>query len=658
MTFDIYYGGSQILDNGTMNTGNYGAFTFMHSGASSTAYVYIDNFYARNYRATEPAWGSFGSATYGPPTVTTNTPLVLSTTMITAKGNITATGAESPTVRGFKYGLSQTDTWSTTENGTFSTGDFTGVISGLSANTTYYIRAYVTNSAGTSYGSYVSFTTPKVWDRTDGWTKRKSFTLSRASGAVTNYQMKINVYKNTGTDDFDAYKAIFSITGAGGYQYSDMSGVANYTIQSGDYIEYDVKWTAATDKIAFDYTCTDATALRNSSVVDQNGVNMHPVSDMAAYAVGTWYSRKAALPAGHVGKVISYFDIVSEAQVTSTPTGYIKNIRITDGAGNIRKQILIGNESSVTTASHISSSGSLTSFAHQTLAEANMYVGTNVQNDLDDLRFTNSSGTLLDYWVESYTSGVSATVWVEFDSIGTSATTFYMYYGNASASAPDTPYNMGVATFIFFDNFERGNNGDELGNDWLSGWNALISTDHSVSGTRSVKIGGSSSGLLRRTVTASDNIAFRYKMWKEDASHCYLMVSGNGSYRIASYVDASENIWAGPATNNDTAKDMTPDAWRFLDFQNWNWTAHTFDIYYDNSIAKSGAAISSDSSYGNLVEIQNDGSGAANDVYVDDFLVRNYRSTEPVWGTWGNEESYSTINFEKVDMQGVDIQGF
>jgi YVTN family beta-propeller protein len=39
-------------------------------------------------------------------------------------------------------------------------GEYDALLTGLSANTTYYVRAYATNALGTSYGACVSFTTP------------------------------------------------------------------------------------------------------------------------------------------------------------------------------------------------------------------------------------------------------------------------------------------------------------------------------------------------------------------------------------------------------------------------------------------------------------------------------------------------------------------
>jgi hypothetical protein len=78
---------------------------------------------------------------------------------VTASGNMTDIGNTTPTIRGFKYGLTQADTWDVHEDGSFSTGVFSLPVTGLSSSTRYYIRAYATNAYGTGYGSYVEFTT-------------------------------------------------------------------------------------------------------------------------------------------------------------------------------------------------------------------------------------------------------------------------------------------------------------------------------------------------------------------------------------------------------------------------------------------------------------------------------------------------------------------
>jgi uncharacterized protein (TIGR02145 family) len=58
--------------------------------------------------------------------------------------------------------------WSTNNNPTIandkttdgsSAGNFTSNLTGLNSNTTYYVRAYATNSIGTAYGNEISFTT-------------------------------------------------------------------------------------------------------------------------------------------------------------------------------------------------------------------------------------------------------------------------------------------------------------------------------------------------------------------------------------------------------------------------------------------------------------------------------------------------------------------
>ncbi|MDD5290633.1 MAG: fibronectin type III domain-containing protein [Patescibacteria group bacterium] len=93
------------------------------------------------------------------PTVITGGFTVTATTSITAIIGIPDTGGINPTVRGFKYGLTEADTWDVHETGDFSTGTTTLEITGLTKGTVYYVRAYATNTEGTGYGAYIPINT-------------------------------------------------------------------------------------------------------------------------------------------------------------------------------------------------------------------------------------------------------------------------------------------------------------------------------------------------------------------------------------------------------------------------------------------------------------------------------------------------------------------
>ena len=94
------------------------------------------------------------------PVLTTTTVTDIAQTTATSGGNITSDGGATVTARGVCWSTNQTPTIadSKTTDGT-GAGSFTSSITGLTAGSTYYVRAYATNSAGTGYGSAMSFTT-------------------------------------------------------------------------------------------------------------------------------------------------------------------------------------------------------------------------------------------------------------------------------------------------------------------------------------------------------------------------------------------------------------------------------------------------------------------------------------------------------------------
>ena len=104
-------------------------------------------------------------------TYTIPTPGNLATLTTLPIGNLTSTSAQSGGIITSNGGTLVTQrgvVWSTSPNPTTAnnttsdgsgTGSYTSNLTNLTANTTYYVRAYATNSAGTAYGNELSFTT-------------------------------------------------------------------------------------------------------------------------------------------------------------------------------------------------------------------------------------------------------------------------------------------------------------------------------------------------------------------------------------------------------------------------------------------------------------------------------------------------------------------
>ncbi len=139
--------------------------------SSLTGLTASTTYYYRAY-ATNSAGTSYGSTrnfltnSITTPTIssTTSASSITQTTAVSG-GTISIDGGSPVTARGICWSSSTTSP--TTSLSTKTTdgsdiGTFTSNLSGLSASTTYYVRAYATNSIGTVYGSYKSFTTSSL----------------------------------------------------------------------------------------------------------------------------------------------------------------------------------------------------------------------------------------------------------------------------------------------------------------------------------------------------------------------------------------------------------------------------------------------------------------------------------------------------------------
>ena len=166
-----------------------GSFTSNITGLTPGKTYYVRAYATNSVGTSYGEQKTFTTLNVNMPTVTTNNVTNISQTSATCGGNVTSDGGTSVTARGV--------CWSTSENPTVSgshttdgsgTGGFTSSITGLSAGKTYYIRAYATNSAGTSYGEQRTFTTNTVSLPTVTTNNVTSITQTSAvcGGNVTN----------------------------------------------------------------------------------------------------------------------------------------------------------------------------------------------------------------------------------------------------------------------------------------------------------------------------------------------------------------------------------------------------------------------------------------------------------------------------------------
>lgn len=134
--------------------GTYASVAFLNSGNNYTTGA-VKTGLLTSIRAIR----SFGPT--GAPTLSTDPVTALTDVNATSGGNISADGGSPVTARGVCWSTTTVPTVALTTktvDGT-GTGVFVSNITGLTASTTYYLRAYATNIYGTAYGNEISFTT-------------------------------------------------------------------------------------------------------------------------------------------------------------------------------------------------------------------------------------------------------------------------------------------------------------------------------------------------------------------------------------------------------------------------------------------------------------------------------------------------------------------
>jgi len=296
------------------------------------------------------------------PTVTTQAVSGILTTTATGNGNITDLGSPNPTQHGFCWNTTGNPTiaGNKTEEGPVSaTGAFASHMTGLSPDATYYVRAYATNTAGTSYGNEVSFTSgAQAATVTTEAVTAIGKTTADGNGNITDlgvpnpteYGFCWNTTGNPTIADSRTEEGPVSATGAFASHISELSPDITYYVRAyatntagtsyGNEVSFTTRAQAAT-------VTTEAVTNIGKTTATGNG-NITDLGSPAPTQHGVcWNTTGTPTIAGHKteeGPVSSTGAFTSKITSLSPGTTYYVRAYITDAVGTI-----YGNEVSFTT---------------------------------------------------------------------------------------------------------------------------------------------------------------------------------------------------------------------------------------------------------------------------------------------------------------------
>lgn len=317
-------------------------------------------------------------------------------------------------------------------------------------------------------------------------------------------------------------------------------------------------------------------------------------------------------------------------------------------------------------------------------AGADVYLGTHCESDYQDLRFTTdgSSPTLLSYWIEE-ADEQSAVVWVKLPTISTAGTSFYIYYGNPSASSASSISD----TFIFGDDFDSLPSASGLWDEVEELGTSGVGGEHSQS---IVSGGNGGAGSMWRVWIYA---------WDQGSTHgwrCWTDAFGGlqnfefrmrGEWDITDYHRAYGN-WAAMWYDEDGGGNWETDwgyhhafrgdnkitVWRQIDGSGYDPNAPDYtpgtvlsvlrrdedgsSDYYSMSVSgthsysysgtSSSLGIGGDLCIGNYHNEATSGTNPRGYYFHDWVFVRNFVDPEPTHGGWGGEEAGGQMQAHRI----------
>lgn len=476
---------------------------------------------------------------------------------------------------------------------------------------------------------------PKSGLPLSGWSYRKSITLSRSSGAVTNHRMmcfvsESGVFSPLWMQANNSSTFYYIGTGYVTYPYPAVASASSELLGSNDAFRAfssasGDSWiaNATTGWIKIDLSSEMKRRLTSYQIKDSNtgtGVTRSPRDWTVQGSNDDINWTTVDTVSGETGWTTGETRTYTCDSPSSTAFRYYKVV-VTANNGDAN-YLTIGKIMLISPEASMAGKG---------------------KSDFSDLRFTTADGsTLLDYYIESLTGTTPnqlATIWIEFDSIGTSATTFYMYYGNSSASA----VSSGVNTFILFEDFNSLSVGDLNGQNSWSG-SASFDVQNSVvyEGSKAIEISGASIQNIDHAVTVDSykvwvEARVRYAGWQDFGFSIYLEEGGN---QISGFGWGTTDNYISHlrASQWDSVSATTPNTWYKVKLALDSASTHKLWV---NDVLKSlsnNSNITNVSGNVDAIRLQQYSSSSSAQ-YCDLIKVGDYLATEPTWGSWGAQET-------------------
>jgi len=291
-----------------------------------------------------------------------------------------------------------------------------------------------------------------------------------------------------------------------------------------------------------------------------------------------------------------------------------------------------------------------------TSSGAYVYIGNKAKSNFGDIRFTSSSDSLLDYWIEEVGSNY-AKFWVEIPNIpaNPSSVTIYIYYGNSGAT---TRSNISK-TFPLGDDFDDGSINTSI-------WTTTAESPTESGGVVTIQSASSKEGI-RSGLTFNQNYSLEMRLAKQSTAAYGVRAGFSNTPDFSSTFQSDDAAYLYMATAtipwryyswNDSVRRDPPydDTFSDTNFHKLKiaWNTSTVKFFTDDTLrwAESTATyVPNEASY---VRLEHEYYGP-DGFKVDWLFVRKYVDPEPSHGSWGSESVPSSTTTTTISMSTTTI---